>query len=44
MYLMLSFAEKYEKKNFVLLGEDKSNHFVALSSIEWENAKLFVSF
>ncbi|XP_059455906.1 zinc finger BED domain-containing protein RICESLEEPER 2-like [Corylus avellana] len=42
VYLMLSSAEKYEA--FALLEEDESDHFVAPSSIEWENAKLFVRF
>ncbi|XP_059436761.1 zinc finger BED domain-containing protein RICESLEEPER 1-like [Corylus avellana] len=42
-YLMLSSAEKYEKA-FAILEEDESNHFVAPSSIEWENARLFVRF
>jgi hypothetical protein len=40
---MLSFAEKYEKA-FALLEEDESNHFVAPSSIDWENARIFVKF
>ena len=38
---MLSSSEKY-KKAFALLGENESNHFVAHSSIEWENARQFV--
>jgi hypothetical protein len=40
---MLSSAEKYEKA-FALLKEDESNHFIALSSIDWENARIFVKF
>jgi hypothetical protein len=42
-YLMLSSAEKYEKA-FALLEEDESNHFVAPSFIDWENARIFVKF
>jgi hypothetical protein len=42
-YLMLSYAEKYEKA-FALLEDDESNHFVAPSSIDWENARIFVKF
>ena len=42
-YLMLSSIEKYEKA-FALLEEDESNHFVAHSSIDWENARVFVRF
>ena len=40
---MLSSVEKYEKA-FALLEEDENNHFVAPSSIDWENARIFVKF
>ena len=40
---MLCSVKKYEKA-FALFREDESNHFVTISSIEWENAKLFVRF